>query len=793
MGVLELFNEIKVSGEKGLRRSVLFIVTALVIGISIQYAFQFNKTFLWIACGLSFILFLLRRAKKDVLIFLFFSIIFLSCFFFDFISTQNHLYRFQNSEIALEGVVTSVSQVNDSFHRVTVKSYSIVSEGNKIFTKEKVLINLTGETKELYKWIGHKVQVSGVLIMPSSNRNPNTFNYRLYLKTKKIHMMMESSFSQFKPIGKYNRVTSTIGLFKYRFIEKIMSAMKPEEAGVLIGILFGDKSYMDSSIYENFQRNGTAHILAVSGIHIGILYSALEFLLKKKQGMIKDSLMISFLILYAAVSEFAPSVVRAVMMIVLFIISKRVYKRYDLLSSAGFTAFILLLYNPYMLFNVGFQLSFAAVLSIGFIYPFLQRRINYKNDFIKMISLLVSIQIGTAPLIAYHFNYFSFAAFFINIPLVLLAEIILPVGFVLLLLSTTPIQLFDWVAKAEGILVNLMIEMNHLATMVFKDAIHVTSPSWWALVLFYLIIFLFAYECLPASINKHKKRVGAVGVTLLLFLVLFPQLTSSKYEITFVDVGQGDCIHIRTSNGKNILIDGGGSAEGNPYDVGKKVLVPYLLKNGVNKIDLAIITHLHGDHYKGILSVMDTIKVSKTALYKESFETEVMDRIILACKKRNSDITYLKKDDRISIQEGIAIDVLFPKAGHKDQEENNNSLVLLLDYEGHKLLLTGDIEKEGEEVLMKEHRSLESKILKVPHHGSKTSSTAELIRVVKPKIAIIQVGKNNFGHPAPEVLERYQDENVKMLRTDEKGAILLDIQDNGIIIKTMIEEDEYEL
>ena len=775
-----------------MRRPVLFITAALVVGISIEYALMPGKLFIWAACVISFVLLLIRRTKRDALIYSFLISILLSILFFNLINSEEHLSEFYNKEITLEGYVVGATEVNDYFQRVVIKTEKIIFEHRDIPVKEKVIINLSGQVEKPYEWIGHKLCVSGILQMPPGSRNPKTFDYRLYLKTKNIHSMMDTTVDQIQLYGEYKKVIHALSAVKYSFVEKIGLVMK-EEAGVLTGILFGDKSYLDSNIYENFQRNGTAHILAVSGIHIGVLYSVLEFLLRKSHGTVKDFFVIAFLILYAAVSGFSPSVIRAVMMIVLFIISKRVHKRYDLISAAGFTALIILLLNPYMLFNVGFQLSFVAVFSIGMIYPYLQKRVKYKNAVINMFLLLLTLQIGTAPLIAYHFNYFSIAAFFINIPVILLAGMILPLGFLLFAVSFINAEIFKWMAVAESALLNFMIFINQEVSVIIKDAVHVISPPTAFLILLYVIICFMTSEMLPSAVEKYKKMISITGVVLLIFLLIFKPTVNCQYEIVFLDVGQGDCIHIKAPGGRNILIDGGGSPEGNSYDVGKKVILPYLLKNGVKQIDLAIITHLHADHYKGIVSVMEEIKVNKTAMYKESSEPGVKELIVKSCKNNNSVITYLKKNDKINIQKDIFFKVLHPEEGYNNKEENNNSLVLLLDYQGHKILFTGDIEEEAEYVLVKGNIDLQSRVLKVPHHGSKTSSTEDLIEKVNPEAAVISVGNNSFGHPAQEVINRYKDEGVRVFRTDKDGAVLIDIQKKHIFIKTMMEGERYEL
>ncbi|NLK72982.1 MAG: DNA internalization-related competence protein ComEC/Rec2 [Clostridiales bacterium] len=772
-----------------MRRHILFIASAYAIGIWMQYALQLDRIILGIAFVLSFLTaIILKNAGRwtGVLMMLVLG----GCILFQFYSyNQNIIYKYDNMEVSLEGFVTHVSEINPNSNRIVVKADKIIFKGNVIKTNNNILVNIEGKADNIYSWIGHDALVSGRIYIPESNRNPGTFNYQLYLKTKNTPMVMDCSVKDINvDLSQYNVIPKLLARIKYGFLEDIRNAIGVEEAGVLTGILFGDKSFIEDSVYENFQRNGTAHILAVSGIHIGILYGFIEFLLRRTKNIIKDILIALLLIFYAAVSEFSPSVIRAVFMILLYILSKRIHRRYDLLSAAAFIAFMILVYNPYMLFNVGFQLSFAAVFAVGTIYPYLKNMIDLKNSLLDMIILLLAVQIGTAPIVAYHFNYFSIAAFIINIPVIAFAGLILPLGFVLLTMNFVHEGLFDVLAYFLEVLLNALIKINQLGALLPHNSIDVMSPSIVALIIFYLTVFFAASEILPPVLEKNKIKILFIGAVLtLLCFVLTPQLKDNGYEVIFVDVGQGDCIHIRTPKGKNILVDGGGS-EGDSYNVGKKVLLPYLLKNGVNTIDLAVITHLHADHYKGILSIMDTVKVSKLALYQDTTDKNMLSKIKSICSEKNSSIIYIKKDDRINIEKGVAFYVLYPKAGTVNAEENNNSLVLLLDYHGHRILFTGDIEEDAEKKLIESN--VKAEILKIPHHGSSTSSTEAFIAAVNPKAGIIQVGKNTFGHPDKDVIKRYLDADVQIFRADEKGAVLMDIRQDKIIIDTMLNGDK---
>ncbi|GAJ07906.1 unnamed protein product, partial [marine sediment metagenome] len=261
---------------------------------------------------------------------------------------------------------------------------------------------------------------------------------------------------------------------------------------------------------------------------------------------------------------------------------------------------IFILYNPYVIFDVGFQLSFSAVFSVGIIYPYLKKKINHKNACIDMLLILFAIQFGTMPLVAYHFNYFSLSAFIINIPVILSASVALPIAFLMLPLSIVSGQAFHWTALLEEMFLDALIFMNQLSTFLFESvSFNVISPNISTLGIYYVTLLILSYEEMWGILKRYKKKVIIIGIITMSISFLLSNALVNPYEIVFVDVGQGDCIHIKTPNGKNILIDGGGNLSQKQFDVGEKILAPYLLKNGVAHIDMAFITHLHEDHYKG--------------------------------------------------------------------------------------------------------------------------------------------------------------------------------------------------
>jgi competence protein ComEC len=338
------------------------------------------------------------------------------------------------------------------------------------------------------------------------------------------------------------------------------------------------------------------------------------------------------------------------------------------------------------------------------------------------------------------------------------------------------------------------------------------SPSIIIVVLYYFLLFIICCELGQYFISKQysnilfgnqnelvcikslnsKQRLltlnfSAIGlIILILIIILVPNSKYQKAEITFVDVGQGDCIHIKTPEGQNILIDGGGTRPIEPgqtsYDVGGKIVFPYLLKNKVGKIDLAIVTHLHDDHFAGIASLSKLVEIEKLLVYKGNMpkENEILDKVDI----EKEDLAYIDFPDRILIADGIFIDVLYPKLDDKqnleEKDENEMNLLLKLNYEGVTILITGDLTGLDESKIIDEGINLNSDIIKIAHHGSKYSSTQEFLEEVNPRIAVIQVGKNSFGHPSQIVIDECEKKNIDIFRTDIDGAILFDIEEGMI-------------
>lgn len=701
--------------------------------------------------------------------------------------------------------------------------------------KEKMMVSFQEKAPGLRELPGKTVKVRGLVEQPDGPVNPGLFDYSLYLKSIGIRTVMKAWSIEERDVA-VKPVTNAIAGFKSGFWQLLSAAMEPEAAGILFGMLFGDKTYMGQEIYADFQKNGTAHILSVSGIHVGIIYACMEKTLGRgrKRSIPYNAAVVLLLFLYAALSEFTPSVMRAAFMIIVYILSKLLLRPYDFTACTAFTAFVLLLKNPFYIHNTGFILSYAAVFVLAVLLPAAQRaldeKIKEKEGLIpykkKPVSVrlaqsflpVVIIQIGLAPLTAYFFNYFSLAAFFVNIPVILAAGWMLPLGFLLMGVSffmPGSSFLFHFLAFLTEYPIRLMIWMNHLTAKEGVGFFNVPSPSLKLVFLYYGVIFFLSCELgRTLSLSRIRNRYMGGGLAVLLAVtLLIPSGPYAGADIVLIDVGQGDAIHIRTPEGKNILIDGGGSVM-KERDVGKDILYPYFMKNGVGKIDLAIITHLHEDHYGGVSSLSKLLPVKKAALFEGYRERARWIEKTLSIPNEN--IVYVKAGQMIRLGRGVSAQVLYPKWPQDvlSEDENENSLVLRVNYGGMSLMNTGDLLEAGEIRLVERYGGsspadladkadpaidpagqmkpvnqmepvnqkgnqsgeLKSDIIKIGHHGAKTSNARAFLEAVSPDAAVIQVGRRNqFGHPSPEVVQRLEDLEIPIYRNDEQGAVLIDM------------------
>lgn len=660
---------------------------------------------------------------------------------------------------------------------------------------------------EMIRMVGSHVILTGFLRQPQDADNPGCFDYRLYLRSCGIGYSLKARSVVCPEIKGGYRQKSL--LMREQFLDRF----EDESVRSFIkGSIFGDKGDMDDEVREEFNVNNTGHILAVSGLHIGFLYVLLRMLSRNRRSLPMTLLIIAIIVLYGDMTLWSASAVRAVLVLSISLMASYVMRPFDLLTAVSAAAVLILFHEPYQLFNTGFQMSFMALLGIAF----LSKPISFFTG--EYLAVMLSVQLGVAPLAAFVFHRFNPLSIFINIPVIAIASVLVPVCMSTLLISNmagafyVPTIFTDALVKLSAAIAELILRLNSLLAGEGGFSFNMTRISPGLLILFYLMLFMAASEWARVFILR-KEYTRLICAVLCISMISSAAYAASfdpfaDDEIVFVSVGQGDCTHIRAGK-SDILIDGGGRAD---YNVGSKILMPYLLSNGTDSVELAAVTHLHMDHYKGIFELSEVFPVGSIGIpsdYRKSLEKRYLSEERHEQDKDGSDeeenqgedsvslpdiskVLYLEQGIRMTISDNVYIEPLWPLAGSKEislDDPNENNMVYMVHYNGIRIMVTGDLLEEDEISMLEHYRGtdmLKCDVLKVAHHGSKSSSSEAFLDAADPEIAVIQVGRNNFyGHPHAQTIECLEERGIRIYRTDVNGAVGIDIHRSKLKIDTM--------
>ena len=659
----------------------------------------------------------------------------------------------------LEGTVTKIERREKDSYQMEVQLLSWDGREFDFMRKEKILLSYYKEIESPWEICNRRICFYGALEEPAGRRNPGCFDYGLYLKSRGIFKTAVADSFQVKEEKNhfYTRFVRFLIKGKFQYTDHLDEVGK----GLITGVLFGDTDSMEESVYETFRNNGTAHILAVSGLHVGILYGIYKTFAGKRKNYIAIFLLAVMVFSYGTVSLWSPSVLRASLMIGFSVTARALDLRYDMITALSAVALILIWENPYVIFGAGFQMSFLAILSIGFLKPMVPKKVP------DGMALVLAVNGGLTLYQMYQFNYISFVSVFVNIPVVFLTGILVPVAFIsfLLFLAVGDSGIAGYLTDR---LAFLLMKINQWSSFEGYGAMDVISPPLWLVAGLYLFVFFWASEyrmVLSLRGERRKLKVWIAGILFYAAVVgAFNDSPVADADLVFVDVGQGDCLHVR-SEGNHMLIDGGGNMN---YNIGKNTLKPYLLKNGVRRIDAALATHLHTDHFLGLEQLKEEYPVEKLW-------------------------TGMIKGDQLRLSNQVLVKTLWPLSidGDTGQEENYQCSVFMIYFGPWKVLITGDLDEEGEKKLLKEYKGtdmLKADILKIGHHGSKSSTCDAFLEEVDPTFAVIQVGEGNrYGHPDRKVIEKCEKKGIMVLRNDKDGAIGFSFTSDQIKVCRMIE------
>ncbi|MFE8696755.1 DNA internalization-related competence protein ComEC/Rec2 [Cytobacillus sp. FJAT-53684] len=662
------------------------------------------------------------------------------------------------------------------------------AKGKELNRKEKLVLSYKIKTVQEKEWLsrhlktGMACKVTGSLIEPNPSTNENAFNYKDYLNRNQMYWLLkveQLDLSQCSP--QTNSLFTFFRILRVKGITYVQENFPIETAPLAAALLFGERDFIDPDVLRSYEKLGIVHLLAISGLHVGMLAGMIYFL-GIRAGIRRERMttaLLLFLPCYALLTGAAPSVIRAVFMMILFL-ALRKWGLFSL-NTIDIISIVFIIYTfftPYVIYDVGFQLSFGVSFSLILSAPILLPRFSNPISLLSATSFIC--QLAATPIMFYYFYEVSLISILANaIFIPIFSLIVLPALFFLFLLHL----LF-------GTIINLLIHpLNLIIMWMDYGALKLSLLPFSMLTLGrppMLIMFMYLLSTpLFFSLWEHIKGIKRfVQILCVPFSIMLIHAISHMFspygELTIIDVGQGDSIFIKLPYGKgNYLIDTGGNIRFNteewrerkePFEVGKDVIVPFLKSKGVTRIDKLVLTHGDADHIGGAAEVINEIKVKEIILPKSQELSELEKKVLVTAKKKGIPWQFVSAGDSWESQ-NIIFHVLSPQEGVQ-LERNDQSIVLFAAIGGLKWLFTGDLEEKGEEQLVEHYNNLKIDVLKAGHHGSKTSTTPLFLDQVQPKLAVISAGKNNrYGHPHQEVLENLKERRIRILRTDIHGAI----------------------
>lgn len=576
-------------------------------------------------------------------------------------------------------------------------------------------------------------------------------------------------------------------------IKNYMKKFLPErEANICIALTIGEKEQLDHSVKESFSDAGLSHIIAISGMHT-IYVATIALWGSKWMGKRKSyGVCILILCMFCSLAHSSESVFRATCMLALFYLSKILYRKSDSITNLCIATVIALFFNPFCIFNTGFLMSSVGTLGI---ITMNNMSIKYevkgklKKYILEQIKMGACANVLLTPIIAKNYNKVSLM-FLITSPIInYLVGLLMPALLIFMTVcmfgNIIPEPILQLIGFLVKILTALLIWFAELYQKISFLNFSVITPSFITIAIYYTIV-VFLYKLIT---EKNKKRVYAKAISIIVCVYLCVCIVAQiifvsqkNFVLYMVDVGQGDCIVCETPSKKKIMIDGGGNENGEDT-VGEKIVVPFLRSKAITKLDFIIISHFDTDHVGGVLTVMEELKVDRVLIPVQSKDSDNYKKFMNTVNKKKIKVCTVKKGDTIKVDRDVKIDVLWPDNSNliKENELNNNSVVCKICYKNFSCLFTGDVEAIAEEQIVENNKlNLKATVLKVAHHGSKTSSTVPFIDAVKPKVALIGVGKDNkFGHPNDITIENLNKLNVQIYRTDTMGQITIIVDDKS--------------
>jgi competence protein ComEC len=640
---------------------------------------------------------------------------------------------------------------------------------------------------------GERLAVTGQLETPPVFEG---FDYRDYLARQGVYSTVRRPQVELLETGQGNPFWSVLHAFKARAQETIARTLPEPYAALLTGVLLGVEAGIPSDLYDRFNATGTSHVIVISGFNISIVSGLLMLVGTRAVGKRRAAwVAIGGIALYTILVGADAAVVRAGIMGGLYVLALYFGRQAEVRTSLILSAVVMTAANPYTLWDVGFQLSFAATAGLIWLVPPLERAAGrwvvaligreHASQAMGLLSqgLVVTLaaQMTTGPLIVYHFGRFSLVSLLTNLLILPVQPLIMLAGGLATLAGLVWLpagQLLAWLAWLPLAWTVTVVDVTAAAPFA---SVTLGRFSPWLLVLIYALLIGLVWfvssrdsgdeegPARPASRALRKSTrliLMSGGVLAVLVWLGVSSLPDGRLHVVFLDVGQGDAILITTPHGRQILVDGGPGSGSLLWPMSRHM--PFWDRS----LDLVVNTHPDADHLAGLPDVLARYRVDQIMLPDVEANTSLYEAWQAALAQEEATVITAQAGTHLSSQDSVSIDILHPGQVPAGENLNNHSIVLRLTFGEVSFLLPGDIEEGVEGQLAAQMPGLASTVLKAPHHGGKDSSSIPFLNAVRPQVAVISVGADNrFGHPAPETLARYTEHSIPVLRTDELGSI----------------------
>ena len=644
--------------------------------------------------------------------------------------------------------------------------------------------------------LGDRVRVTGRLAAPPQQRNPAQMDYGAYLRGQGVWATLRvEDETGVLFVAPSRRVATRTAVAVQRHVRRALARTVPsaEARGVLLALILADRSGVESEALDSFRQTGLMHLLAVSGLHIGLVGLALYALLKPILGRLKlqhqtvevmrSVVTLVVLAVYVLVTGGSVSVVRAFVMVALLLAGRALERPADTLNTLGAAALVLLVMRPTALFDVGFQLSFAAVAAIVTLTPLLTAAVPTRireravgGMLVGSVAVSLAATLGTAPVLLAHFGRLPLGALVLNLPAIPLTGLTLGSG----LGAVVTDSWFPLAAGAFGALADLSANALLLTSRLGAGwldwaALDLTLSDPLVLAALGLAVAALAVWRRPAL----RLRLALVALACLGGAAWAHALSDEArphLDAVFLDVGQGDATLLALPNGRHVLVDAGVRS---PYvDEGERTVLPHLDRFGIGRLDALVLTHADADHIGGAASVLRAVPVGRLVVNGRGGETDLWAEVVRTADSLGVPVRVAEAGDTLALDPAVRLRVLGPTPPRPGSEDSANeaSVVLRIEHGRTRWLLTGDAERGGEAAVVARYRPLlASDVVKVGHHGSRTSSTPALVAAAgRPAFAVVSVARRNrYGLPDEEPIARWEATGAQTLLTSSEGAVWL--------------------